>query len=122
MYNYTGKTQVSTPKGEQYNTLDKSSHSYKGYTTKDDPTSKYSSKSYTSNYQNPKSRINFSTPKGEQYNSLDELSYPHKRSTTRDDLQKKFINNYEIKCVYRINMNNYYKNINIYNYKKKIII
>jgi hypothetical protein len=34
----------------------------------------------------------------------------------------KFINNYEIKCIYKINMNNYYKNINIYNYKNKIII
>lgn len=34
----------------------------------------------------------------------------------------KLINNYEIKCIYKINMNNYYKNINIYNYKNKIII
>jgi hypothetical protein len=34
----------------------------------------------------------------------------------------KQINNYEIKCVYPINMTNYYKNVNIYNYKKKIII
>ena len=34
----------------------------------------------------------------------------------------KFVNDYEIKCIYKINMTNYYKNINIYNYKKKIII
>jgi hypothetical protein len=25
-------------------------------------------------------------------------------------------------CLYKINMNNYYKNINIYNYKSKIVI
>ena len=40
----------------------------------------------------------------------------------RDIKLIKSINNYEIKCVYPINMNNYYKNVNIYNYKKKIII
>jgi hypothetical protein len=32
------------------------------------------------------------------------------------------INNYEIKCIYKINMIGYYKNVNIYNYKKKIKI
>ena len=34
----------------------------------------------------------------------------------------KSINNYEIKCIYPNNGTKYYKNINIYNYKKKIII
>jgi hypothetical protein len=34
----------------------------------------------------------------------------------------KVINDYEIKCVYPNNGTKYYKNINIYNYKKKIII
>ena len=34
----------------------------------------------------------------------------------------KVINNYEIECLYKINVNNYYKNINIYNYKNKLII
>jgi hypothetical protein len=34
----------------------------------------------------------------------------------------KVINNYEIKCIYPNNGTKYYKNVNIYNYKKKIII
>ena len=34
----------------------------------------------------------------------------------------KIINDYEIKCIYPNNGTKYYKNINIYNYKKKIII
>ena len=40
----------------------------------------------------------------------------------KDHDDKKMINNYETKCIYKINMNNYYKNINIYNYKKKIFV
>jgi hypothetical protein len=34
----------------------------------------------------------------------------------------KVINDYEIKCIYPNNGTKYYKNVNIYNYKKKIII
>ncbi len=34
----------------------------------------------------------------------------------------KVINNYEIKCIYPNSGTKYYKNVNIYNYKKKIII
>lgn len=30
------------------------------------------------------------------------------------DTKLKFLNNYEIKCVYKINMTNYYKNVPIY--------
>ena len=42
-----------------------------------------------------------------------------KKETPQEDTKKsggllKLINNYEIKCVYKINMTNYYKNIPIY--------
>ena len=30
----------------------------------------------------------------------------------------KILQNHEIRCVYKINMTNYYRNVNIYNYKK----
>ena len=34
----------------------------------------------------------------------------------------KYIQNHEIKCSYKINMSNYYRNVHIYNHKRKIII
>ena len=34
----------------------------------------------------------------------------------------KFLQNHEIRCLYKINTSNYYRNVNIYKYKKKIII
>lgn len=42
-----------------------------------------------------------------------------KKETPQEDTKKsvgliKAINNYEIKCVYKINMTNYYKNVHIY--------
>jgi hypothetical protein len=38
-----------------------------------------------------------------------------KKEIPQEDTKKlKMINNYEIKCVYKINMNNYYKNVPIY--------
>jgi hypothetical protein len=42
-----------------------------------------------------------------------------KKETPQEDKKEsggllKMINNYEIKCVYKINMNNYYKNVPIY--------
>ena len=46
------------------------------------------------------------------------VEHKHKGYITTEKPLIKLINNYEIKCVYRINMNNYYKNVNIYNYKK----
>ena len=76
------------------------------------------SKSYTPKYQNIESR----TP----YSSLDDKlsysSYKNNKYIVKNDPPINYINNYETKCIYRINMNNYYKNINIYNYKKKIFI
>ena len=60
------------------------------------------------------------------YGAIDEKSshpsYKNNRYTPRDDPPLNYINNYEVKCIYRINMNNNYKNINIYNYKKKFNI
>ena len=34
----------------------------------------------------------------------------------------KNISNYEIKCIYKINMNHYYRNIPIYHYKRNFFI
>ena len=116
MYGYKRKTQVSTtkystPKGVQYRSLDdEPSHPNNRYMSRDDTTS---SKSL-----NQKSKIH--------YGAIDEKSsnpsYKNNRYTPRDDPPLNYINNYEVKCIYRINMNNYYKNINIYNYKKKFNI
>jgi hypothetical protein len=39
-----------------------------------------------------------------------------KKDTPQEDIKKSvgFLNNYEIKCVYKINMEGYYKNVPIY--------
>ena len=44
-----------------------------------------------------------------------------KTSSSESNLIK-FLQNHEIRCVYKINTSNYYRNVNIYNYKKRIII
>jgi len=36
--------------------------------------------------------------------------------------QTKFLQDYEIRCVYKINTSNYYRNVPIYNHKKRIVI
>jgi hypothetical protein len=123
MYSCNRKTQVSKSESKafdksaskiHYGAIDeKSSHSSRPnnrYMSRDDSTS---SKSL-----NQKSKIH--------YGAIDEKSsnpsYKNNKYTPRDDPPLNYINNYEVKCIYRINMNNYYKNINIYNYKKKFNI
>ena len=44
------------------------------------------------------------------------------KTSSSEPNQTKFLQDYEIRCVYKINMTNYYRNVNIYNYKKRIII
>jgi len=114
MYCYKGKTQVSTPKGAQYRSLDDESyHSSR-------PNNRYTSRDDTSSSTSLhlKSKIN--------YGAIDEKSsnpsHKSNRHVAIDVPPLNYINNYEVKCIYRINMNNYYKNINIYNYKKKFNI
>jgi len=51
----------------------------------------------------------------------DSSSSKEKTSSSESNLIK-FIQDYEIRCVYKINMTNYYRNVNIYNYKNKLII
>ena len=68
-----------------------------------------------------------------QKDKYDDKSYPQRQKDNEISRQSskytypkeeqnikliKLINNYEIVCKYHINMNNYYKNVNIYNYKK----
>ena len=46
-----------------------------------------------------------------------------KEKTSSSESNKiKILQNHEIRCVYKINMTNYYRNVHIYNYKKRIII
>ena len=107
-------TKYSTPKGVQYSSLDdessRSSYPNNRYTTRDDTSSSTS--------LHLKSKIN--------YGAIDEKSsnpsHKSNRHVAIDVPPLNYINNYEVKCIYRINMNNYYKNINIYNYKKKFNI
>jgi hypothetical protein len=84
---------------------------------------------YKSNYTYPQQKINDNTIKQVQPRNIYKYKIERDKSgncsyVLEEPLHNpiKLINNYEIKCVYPINMNNYYKNVNIYNYKKKIII
>jgi len=46
-----------------------------------------------------------------------------KEKTSSSESNKiKILQNHEIRCVYKINMTNYYRNVPIYNYKKRIVI
>ena len=52
-------------------------------------------------------------------------NYPSgsKEKTSSSELnQTKFLQYHEIRCVYKIKMTNYYRNVPIYNHKKRIII
>lgn len=149
MYSYKGKTQVSTPKGLHYRSLYdesyNSSYPNNRYISRDVPTTKYSTpkevhyrsledESSHSSYPNNryisrddtlsstslylKSKINYGAIDEKSSNS----SHKSNRYVAMDVPPLNYINNYEVKCIYRINMNNYYKNINIYNYKKKFNI
>jgi len=40
------------------------------------------------------------------------------KTSSSESNQTKFLQNHEIRCVYKINMTNYYRNVNIYNYKR----
>lgn len=46
-----------------------------------------------------------------------------KEKTSSSESNKiKILQNHEIRCVYKIKMTNYYRNVPIYNYKKRIVI
>lgn len=51
----------------------------------------------------------------------DSSSSKEKTSSSESNLIK-CVQDYEIRCVYKIDMTGYYRNVNIYNYKKRIII
>jgi hypothetical protein len=64
---------------------------------------------------------------GYKYNSKHSKSQPDsssskEKTSSSEPNQTKFLQDYEIRCVYKINMTNYYRNVNIYNYKKRIVI
>jgi hypothetical protein len=52
----------------------------------------------------------------------DDSSGSKEKKSSSEPTKTKFLQDYEIRCVYKINMTNYYRNVNIYNYKKRIII
>ena len=52
-------------------------------------------------------------------------NYPNgskEKKSSSESNQTKFLQDYEIRCVYKINMTNYYRNVPIYNHKKRIVI
>ncbi len=57
--------------------------------------------------------------------SSHKCDYPSgsKEKTSSSESNKiKILQNHEIRCVYKINMTNYYRKVHIYNYKKRIVI
>lgn len=52
----------------------------------------------------------------------DDSSGSKEKTSSSEPTKTKFLQDYEIRCVYKINMTNYYQNVPIYNYKKRIII
>ncbi len=48
----------------------------------------------------------------------DDSKHSKARQNSNESNQTKFLQNHEIRCVYKINMSVYYRNIPIYNYKK----
>lgn len=64
---------------------------------------------------------------GYKYNSKHSKARPDsssskEKTSSSEPTKTKFLQDYEIRCVYKINMTNYYRNVNIYNYKKRIVI
>jgi hypothetical protein len=51
------------------------------------------------------------------FQSKDAKKEPPQENTKKSGSLIKLINNYEIKCTYKINMSNYYKNVPIYHYR-----
>jgi len=69
--------------------------------------------------------MHYDLKKKEQPNSVYKgynSSGSKKQTSSSESNVSKFLQNHEIRCVYKINTTNYYRNIPIYNYKKKIII
>ena len=52
----------------------------------------------------------------------DYSKYSKAQPDSNESNKTKFLQDYEIRCVYKINTSGYYRNVPIYNYKKKIII
>ena len=45
-----------------------------------------------------------------------------KEKTSSSESNLKILHNHEIRCVYKIDKTKYYRNVHIYNYKKRIVI
>ena len=48
--------------------------------------------------------------------------FSKEKKSSSEPNQTKFLQDYEIGCVYKINTSNYYRNVPIYNHKKRIVI
>jgi hypothetical protein len=89
---------------------------------------KYSNKQKHGNNDSNKQKHGNNDSNKQKHGNNDSNKQKHGNDDSNSDSNKdsnkliKVINNYEIECLYKINVNNYYKNINIYNYKNKLII
>lgn len=120
-YTYSQMQRSDSSEHKPYN------HSYK-YPTKQDVKS-VEHKSYDHSYKYPPQQKNDRSTKQDQSSNIFKYKIERDESgnyryvlENQDYNPLKIINDWEIKCVYPSNGTKYYKNVNIYNYKKKIII
>ena len=112
--------------GKSY--LTKSSDkSYKYPTKQDDKSVEH--KPYNHSYKYPPQQKNDRTTKQTQSSNIFKYKIERDESgncryvlENPDYHPLKVINNYDIVCIYPSNGTKYYKNVNIYNYKNKLII
>jgi NAD-dependent dihydropyrimidine dehydrogenase PreA subunit len=103
----------SSDKSYNYTPQQKAKHDNSCYNTSKYPQQQKNDKS--TKQEKPRSVYKYKIERDKSGNCSYVLEEPEQNSL-------KFINDYEIKCVYPNNGTKYYKNVNIYNYKKKIII
>jgi len=82
--------------------------------------SKYSNARPDSGHKSDYSKYSKTRP--DSGHKSDYSKYSKARPDSNESNQKKILQDYEIRCVYKINTSGYYRNVPIYNYKKKIII
>jgi hypothetical protein len=82
--------------------------------------SKYSKAQPNSGHKSDYSKYSKAQPNSGH--KSDYSKYSKTRPDSNESNQMKILQDYEIRCVYKINTSGYYRNVPIYNYKKKIII
>jgi hypothetical protein len=82
--------------------------------------SKYSKAQPDSGYKSDYSKYSKAQP--DSGYKGDYSKYSKAQPDSNESNKTKFLQDYEIRCVYKINTSDYYRNVHIYNYKKRIII